>query len=220
MQPETKTVPFFRRYWWLLVTLVTLGAAVAWFVAWGLAANGVTSLYWFYLHFDASTAFSAFVTFSVLALMVVVGLLRALFRQQSQFRWLALLWGVFISVLIISIANCIYADYDDVQELASVRLDGHTYQWLEYKDFTNPYYTLLECDSAGVICQPRYTYYLAIICNNPRTQTVQTLPRDNSATTPTLSVNPIDKMIAAQLNGETFFTYDIDDRRGVGPCEK
>lgn len=220
MQPEAKTVSFLKRYRWLLVTLVNLVTAAAWVLAWASAANGVTSLYWFYLHFDTSTAFSAFVMFSVLALMVVVGLLRALFRREAPFRWLALLWGLFISTLIISIANFSYVDYDGVRELSIASFDGHIYRWLEYKDFINPHYTLLECDSAGVICQRQYTYYLAIICNNPRNQTVQTPFRNSSATVPTLTVNPTDMIISAQLNGETFFTYDLDTRRGVGPCEK
>jgi hypothetical protein len=86
--PAAKSASFIRQYGWFMLPIVILAGAVFWLVAWNWAARGTSSLYWIYLHLDATTALNSFYLFILLALAVVILLLLwALFRKQAHFSW-------------------------------------------------------------------------------------------------------------------------------------
>lgn len=220
MQPQIKSVPFIRRYWSLLLILGFIGVVVGWLLIWGLAMGGHTSLHWMYIHLDSATSLSVFAVFMLLGLaLIIVLLLRALFRRRAYFRWRALLLAIVVLPIFL-LGGFGLSEYDSIQPLASASLDGHTYQWLEFHDFMDPHYTLLDCDSAALVCHAVYRYNLGIVCNlaDPRASSVQTISQNRSTARPTLRVNPTARTIEAQLNENTFFTYDIAAQHGVGPC--
>ncbi|MEO8609086.1 MAG: hypothetical protein ABI690_14445 [Chloroflexota bacterium] len=221
MQSQATSVPFVRKYWSLLLTVGFLCIVGVWIVVWSLALGDHLSLHWVYTHLDTDTSFRVIGVFVLLALAVIIGmLLRAFIRAKAYFRWRAFLFAlVILPIFILGVLGP--SEYESVQTQASVSLDGHIYQLLEFKDFMDPHYTLLECDTLPFLCRSAYTYNLGIICSlsDPQAQADQILA-DHAAQKITLAVDPAAHTLAAQVNGQPFFTYNVATQRGIGPCGK
>jgi hypothetical protein len=220
MGTQTRSSLFIRKYGALLLPLGLLGVSLVWMIVWWLAALGALSLHWMYQHLDSATSLVVAKAFTLSALGVTIILLvRALLRPKAAFRWRALFLSVIIGGFILVTTSL--SEYDSIQTLASASFDGHTYQWLEFKDFFDPHYTLLECDPAVVVCRATYIYKLDRVCDlsDPHSQTVQRLIQSEPKST-TLSVDATARTIIAQINGQPFFTYDLTAQQSVGPCEQ